>query len=134
MARVFEFRWSAYPRFALTLVLAVGIYVNFFAHHFIWDARYVLFAATAVLFWRTQVHYRVWRWHHQMPLLFGFFLVSSFIWLAENIATFARIWLYPGQESGWHMVSVQKLGSWYLLMIVSWVLVTLVHRPKAASA
>ena len=134
VARVFEFRWSAYPRFALTLMLAVGIYLNFFAHHFIWDARYVLFAATAVLFWRTQVHYRVWRWHHKMPLLLGFFLVSSFIWLAENIATFARIWLYPGQEAGWHMVSVQKLGSWYLLMIVSWVLVTLVHRPRAASA
>ena len=66
-----------------------------------------------------------------MPLLVGFFLVSLFIWLAENIATFTQTWLYPGQEAGWHMVSLQKLGSWYLLMIVSWVLVTLIHPPQA---
>ena len=131
-ARVFEFRWRAYPRIWLTLALACGIYVNFFSHHFIWDVRYVLFALTALVFWRTRVYYRVWRWHHQMPLLIGFFLVSVFIWIAENIATFTAIWLYPGQEAGWHMVSLQKLGSWYLLMIISWVLVTLVQRPQPA--
>lgn len=129
-ARVFEFRWHAYPRILMTLALACGIYVNFFSHHFIWDVRYVLFALTALIFWRTRVYYRVWRWHHQMPLLIGFFLVSVFIWIAENIATFTAIWLYPGQEAGWHMVSLQKLGSWYLLMIISWVLVTLVQRPQ----
>lgn len=131
-ARVFEFRWHAYPRLWLTLALACGIYVNFFSHHFVWDVRYVLFALTALVFWRTRVYYRVWRWHHQMPLLIGFFLVSVFIWIAENIATFTAIWLYPGQEAGWHMVSLQKLGSWYLLMIISWVLVTLVQRPQPA--
>lgn len=130
-ARVFEFRWQAYPAISMTGLLAIGIYLNFFSHHFTWDLRYGLFAVTALLFWRTQVHYRVWRWRHQMPLLLGFFLVSVFIWIAENIATFTAIWLYPGQEAGWHMVSLQKLGSWYLLMIISWVLVTLVHRPQA---
>ncbi|MEO1360946.1 MAG: DUF817 family protein, partial [Pseudomonadota bacterium] len=57
-----------------------------------------------------------------------------FIWLAENIATFTQIWLYPNQESSWTMVSLQKLGSWYLLMIISWVLVTLIHRPRAVKA
>ncbi len=132
-ARVFEFRWQAYPRIALTLALACGIYVNFFSHHFTVDVRYLLFALTGLIFWPTRVHYRVWRWQHQMPLLVGFFLVSVFIWIAENIATFTAIWLYPGQEEGWHMVSVQKLGSWYLLMIISWVLVTLVQRPKAVA-
>lgn len=132
-ARVFEFRWQAYPRIALTLALAFGIYVNFFSHHITVDVRYLLFALTGLIFWRTRVHYRVWRWQHQMPLLVGFFLVSVFIWIAENIATFTAIWLYPGQEDGWHMVSVQKLGSWYLLMIISWVLVTLVQRPKAVA-
>lgn len=131
-SRVFGFRWQAYPPRVLTLFLAAAIYVNFFSHHFIIDLRYALFALTGLLFWRTQVHYRVWRWRHRMPLLIGFVLVSLFIWLAENLATFARIWLYPDQENGWQMVSLQKLGSWYLLMIVSWVLVTLVHRPKPA--
>lgn len=129
-ARVFEFRWQGYPRIAITLSLACGIYINFFSHHFVLDVRFILFALTGLIFWRTSVHYRVWRWQHQMPLLLGFFLVSVFIWIAENIATFTAIWLYPGQEDGWHMVSLQKLGSWYLLMIISWVLVTLVQRPK----
>ncbi|MCR9270499.1 MAG: DUF817 domain-containing protein [Hyphomonadaceae bacterium] len=129
-ARVFEFRWTNYPRLWMTLILAFGIYVNFFSHHFTIDIRYGLFALTALIFWRCRVYYRVWRWQHQMPLLLGFFLVAVFIWLAENIATFTQIWLYPNQETGWHMVSLQKLGSWYLLMIISWVLVTLVHRPK----
>ncbi|MEL7284305.1 MAG: DUF817 domain-containing protein [Pseudomonadota bacterium] len=130
VARVFEFRWKHYPPVTLTLILAAAIYVNFFSHHYVWDGRYVLFALTALLFLRCHVYYRVWRWRHQMPLLHGFFLVSLFIWIAENIATFTQIWLYPGQEAGWHMVSLNKLGSWYLLMIVSWVLVTLVHRPE----
>ena len=133
-SRVFGFRWQAYPPRTLTLALAAGIYVNFFSHHFIVDVRYLLFALPALLFWRTQVYYRVWRWQHRMPLLIGFVLVSMFIWLAENVATFARIWLYPGQENGWQLVSLQKLGSWYLLMIVSWVLVTLVHRPMRRDA
>ncbi len=132
VARVFELRWHAYPRLGPTLMLAAAIYVNFFSHHFIWDVRIPLFGLTAILFWRTRVLFRVWRWQHRMPLLIGFFLVSVFIWIAENIATFTAIWLYPGQENGWHMVSLQKLGSWFLLMIISWVLVTLVHRPKPA--
>ncbi|MEM7457859.1 MAG: DUF817 domain-containing protein [Pseudomonadota bacterium] len=131
VARVFEFRWQHYPALPLTFLLATGIYVNFFSHHFIWDIRYGLFAFTALIFLRCQVHYRVWRWQHKMPLLLGFFLVSLFIWIAENIGTLTQTWLYPGQEDGWYMVSLQKLGSWYLLMIVSWVLVTLVHRPQA---
>lgn len=131
VARVFEFRWTHYPPVLATLALSAAIYVNFFSHHYVWDIRYLLFGLTALLFWRTGVHYRVWRWRHQMPLLLGFLLVSFFIWIAENIATFTRIWLYPNQEAGWHLVSLQKLGSWYLLMIISWVLVTLVHRPQA---
>ena len=131
VARVFEFRWTHYPNVTLTLALATAIYINFLSHHFIWDARYLLFGLTAILYLRTGVHYRVWRWRHRMPLLLGFFLVSVFIWIAENIGTFTQTWLYPGQENGWHMVSLSKLGSWYLLMIVSWVLVTLVHRPQA---
>ena len=133
VARVFEFEWTAYPRRSFTLLLACLIYINFFSHHYVIDVRWGLFGLTALLFWPTQVHYRVWRWRHKMPLLVGFFLVSLFIWLAENISTLARIWVYPNQETGWHMVSFQKLGAWYLLMIISWVLVTLVHAPRLRS-
>jgi uncharacterized membrane protein YoaT (DUF817 family) len=134
VARTFDFQFTAYPKRRWTLVLALLIYINFFAHHFLPDIRYALFAVTGVLYWRCWVYYRVWRWQHKMPMLLGFFLVALFIWLAENIGTYAGAWLYPDQETGWKMVSFSKMGSWYLLMIISWVLVTLVHAPKAKTS
>ena len=63
-----------------------------------------------------------------MPLAVGLLLVALFIWFAENLGTFARAWVYPSQDKGWHPVSLDKLGSWYLLMIISFVLVAAVHR------
>ncbi|MEO3386523.1 DUF817 domain-containing protein [Mesorhizobium sp. CAU 1741] len=134
ITRIFDMRHTGYPRFWQTLALAAAIYVNFFTHHFMLDIRYGLFVATALLFARTTVHYRVFRFRHQMPLLLGFLLVALFIWFAENIGTWSRAWLYPGQERGWTPVSIHKLGAWYLLMIISFVLVTIVHRPKALGA
>lgn len=112
-------------------MLAAAIYVNFFAHHWLYDIRWFLFAATALLFWRCQVWFRPLHIHRRMPLLLGWAMVALFIWFAENIGTFARAWTYPSQNHGWHMVGVEKLGSWYLLMIISFVLVSLVQRPKA---
>lgn len=125
--RIFDFRFSNYPRPVLTWLLAGAIYVNFFAHHWLWDSRWILFAAIALLFWRTRVHFRNWRSHRWMPLLIGFGLVALFIWFAENIATFANAWTYPGQQDGWEMVSLAKLGSWYLLMLISFVLVAAIQ-------
>jgi uncharacterized membrane protein YoaT (DUF817 family) len=132
VTRIFDFRFSNYPPIWATVLLAAGIYANFFSHHFVWDLRWLLFALTAVLFWRCEVHYRVFRFRHRMNMLLGFFLVALFIWLAENIATASRIWLYPNQQSGWQLVSFGKFSSWYLLMIISFVLVNLVHKPKSA--
>jgi uncharacterized membrane protein YoaT (DUF817 family) len=130
ISRIFDMRYTHYPPLWATVVLCVAIYVNFFAHHFVPDIRYGLFAATALLYWRTFVHYRVFRYRLKMPLLVGFLLVALFIWFAENIGTWSRTWLYPGQEAGWTRVPIGKLGAWYLLMIISYVLVTLVHRPQ----
>lgn len=130
VSRIFDMRYMRYPPLWATALLAAAIYVNFFAHHFTVDIRYGLFAATAILFFRTTVHYRVFRFRHRMPLLLGFLLVSLFIWFAENIGTWSRAWIYPDQSEGWAPVSIQKLGAWYLLMIISFVLVTLVHRPR----
>ena len=112
------------------MLLAIGIYANFFTHHFVWDLRWLLFAATGLLFWRCAVHYKVFRFRHRMNMLLGFFLVALFIWFAENIGTLTGTWLYPNQQKGWAMVSLAKFGSWYLLMIISFVLVNLVHKPK----
>lgn len=128
--RIFDFRFTGFPPFPATLLLAAAIYVNFFAHHWLPDARWLLFAATMFLFWRCQVHFRPWHIARRMPLLVGWFLVALFIWFAENIGTFANAWTYPNQQGEWQMVSIAKLGSWYLLMIISFVLVSLVQRPR----
>jgi len=66
----------------------------------------------------------------KMPLMLGFFLVALFIWFAENISTFYSVWVYPNQRHGWTLVSWSKLTSWWLLMMISFVLVSLIHSPK----
>jgi len=128
--RIFDIRFRHYPPLWTTWVLAAAIYVNFFAHHWLPDIRIVLFIATAVLFGRGWFYFTADRTRRSMPFLLGFGLVAVFIWLAENLGTFARAWVYPSQEAGWHMVSVQKIGAWFLLMLISVVLVSLVHRPE----
>lgn len=128
--RIFHIRVRRYPPLWTTWLLAAAIYVNFFAHHWMPDVRLVLFGATALLFGRGCFHFTADRKRRSMPLLLGFFLVALFIWFAENLATFGRAWAYPGQMSGWQMVGVEKLGSWFLLMIISIVLVSIVHRPE----
>lgn len=130
VTRIFDFRFTHYPPLWTTLVLAALVYVNFFSHHYLPDIRIVLFAFVLLIFGRTRVYFRVFRFRLWMPLVVGFGLVAVFIWFAENIGTLSRAWLYPNQANGWSLVSIQKLGSWYLLMIISFVLVTLVRRPR----
>ncbi len=128
--RIFDFRYDHFPPRWTTIALAIAIYINFFTHHWLPDMRLLLFTATAALFWRTQVWFTPFRSPRSMPLLIGWFLVAAFIWFAENIGTFTRTWAYPNQHHGWALVSPTKLGAWYLLMIISFVLVSLLHRPE----
>ena len=125
--RLFDFQFTGHPPMWTVSVLAVAIYVNFFTHHYTVDVRLALFAFAAMLFGFATVHYRIWRKHRTMPLLVGLLLVALFIWFAENIGTFARAWAYPNQKTGWELVSFAKFGSWFLLMLISYTLVALVH-------
>jgi uncharacterized membrane protein YoaT (DUF817 family) len=127
--RLFDLRFTRYPRRWITAMLAAAIYLNFFTHHYILDARWVLLAAVVVLYGRCVMHFRVFRKAFRMPLILAFLLVALFIWIAENIATWSGAWLYPSQLNGWHMVSSDKLVSWFLLMIISVVLVAWVYEP-----
>lgn len=128
--RMFDLRFSHYPPRSLTVVLAALIYINFFTHHFIFDFRWVLLVAVLLAWGRCIMQFRVHRRRFRMPILVAFALVAVFIWFAENIGTFAGAWLYPNQLDGWSLVSYQKITSWFLLMIISVVLVTFVHRPR----
>ena len=128
--RIFDFRFSCYPNHIAVWLLAIAIYLNFFAHHWLPDIRLALFVAMALLFCRTRVWFKVWRRDRWMPLLLGFFLVAVFIWFAENISTFSRAWIYPNQTGGWVAVSPAKLGAWLLLMYISFALVATLNHPR----
>lgn len=125
--RVFDMRFAPYPAFWLTLVLAVAIYANFIGHHYLPDLRLGLFAATLLLFGRTRVWFRISEHDHWMPLPLAAFLSALALWVAENIGTATGTWLYSGQTRD-HWVSFGKLGSWYLLLYVAFVTVTLASR------
>jgi uncharacterized membrane protein YoaT (DUF817 family) len=128
--RIMDFRFVRFPPIWIQGVLAVLVYVNFFSHHWLPDMRNGLFVASVLIYAPCMLYYRPDRAERPMPLLLGLVLVALFIWFAENLGTFARAWAYPGQEDGWHPVSLDKLGSWYLLMLISFVLVAAVHeRP-----
>lgn len=131
--KILDLRFANYPPLIHTYILAALIYANFFTHHFIIDIRYALVAYAAILYWNTHIRFTALT-PHSMPLLLGFSLVSLFVWIAENVATYANVWLYPSQQAGWTFVSPNKLGAWFLLMIVSFVLVSLLHRRQLEAA
>lgn len=132
--RVMSLTFTQYPSRLLTILLAVAIYVNFFTHHFIYDFRYVLFIATAILFARTYVYYTVNTVVRRMPLLVAFMLIALVIWLAENVATYTDVWLYPSQVISWQPVGLEKVGSWLLLMIISFIMIDMLYYIRARLA
>lgn len=133
ISRAFTFLRLSYENFPSHVhlwVLATLIYVNFFTHHYLFDIRYVLFAYVLVLFWKTQVHFRVYRQERSMPFLATAALTALFVWIAENIGTFTSIWLYPNQLDQWELVGFSKMGSWFLLLVLSFALVSIIYREK----
>jgi len=128
--RIFDFRFERFPPLKWQALLAVLVYINFFTHHYLPDIRWALFLGSVVLYGPAMIWFKPDQKHRPMPLIIGLFLVALFIWFAENLGTFARAWSYPGQEAGWQMISLAKLGSWYLLMLISFVLVASVHQAK----
>lgn len=125
--RIFDMRFAPYPPFWATLLLAVAIYGNFFAHHFLPDIRLALFAATVLMFARTRIWFIIGDTPRWMPLPLAAFLSSIALWVAENVGTLTGTWVYSGQGQ-FELVNFAKMGSWYLLLFVAFVTVTLVVR------
>lgn len=122
---------TGWPGLGAAWILGGAIYFNFFTHHFIPDFRWWLKALVVVVFWRTWILYRVRSTTYRMPLILAFFLVGFFIWLAENIATFFGAWKYPDQHEAWQIVSFSKISSWFLLVIISVIIVAQLKHVKA---
>ncbi|GBG11523.1 hypothetical protein PAT3040_06346 [Paenibacillus agaridevorans] len=120
--------WPGLPAAGL---LGGAIYLNFFTHHFIPDFRWWLTGLVLIVFWRTWILYRVREVTYRMPLTLAFAIVGFFIWLAENIATFFDAWKYPDQHQSWQLVGFSKISSWFLLVIISVIIVAQLKHVKA---
>ncbi|AWL29293.1 DUF817 domain-containing protein [Acinetobacter defluvii] len=121
--RLYQVSFTHLPHFANMLCLAVLSYINFMSKFFVPDIRNILFAWSIFIFWKTKIRFRLQQHQFQLPMLPILILLAFIIWIAENISTFYKIWLYPSQVDAWHMVGWGKLGSWYLLLLLSLVLV-----------
>ncbi|CAN5484949.1 DUF817 domain-containing protein [soil metagenome] len=71
---------------------------------------------------------------YRIPLIAGFILIGFFIWLAENISTYFGAWQYPDQHLHWKMVHISKISSWFLLVIISIILVAGLKKIKYGTA
>lgn len=128
--RILRLELKEPPNYAVMLVLGVLIYANFFLNHFIPDLRVLLIPAVFLIFARTQVTFIVTQKRRAMPLALGFCLTAFFIWIAENISTFWGAWQYPDQVHIWNVVSTNKITSWFLMVIISFIIVAYLKHYK----
>lgn len=128
--RLFELRILHHPPYWMAALIAVLIYANFFTHHYIGDYRWYLAACALGLYARTTVVYRPLDRDRHMPLLLSFVLIGFFIWLAENISTFAGVWSYPNQLGAWSTVHVGKWSSWSMLVVMTFTIVANLKHIK----
>lgn len=131
--RLFQMSFVHLPNFNVLLVLAVCAYLNFMTKFFIPDVRIILFIWSIFIFWKTKLFFRVSNRQLSLPMLPVLVVLAFIIWIAENISTFYKIWVYPSQVDVWHMVGWEKLGSWYLLLMLSLVLVLKILGQRDAS-
>lgn len=128
--KIMKLQLVNYDRYILSTILCALIYINFFTNHYIYDFRLFLIPAVFILFWKTKVHFTVTdklRWMH---LNVAFILIAFFIWVAENISTYLGAWKYPDQIHQWTIVSTQKVTSWFLMVIISFILVAYLKHYK----
>jgi uncharacterized membrane protein YoaT (DUF817 family) len=129
--RLLDLRVRHHPPYWMAALVAVLIYLNFFTHHALGDARWYLAAVALGLYARTTVSFRPLDRERRMPLLLGFVLTGFFIWLAENVSTFWGLWRYPNQLGAWSAVHVGKWSSWSLLVIMTFTIVANLKHVKA---
>lgn len=128
--RIFKIELVNYKYYIWSVLLCILIYVNFFTNHFIYDFRIFLILAVFILFWKTKVYFTVTNVRRSIPLNLSFLLIAFFIWIAENISTYLGAWKYPDQVHTWNIVSTGKITSWFLMVIISFILVAYLKHFK----
>jgi uncharacterized membrane protein YoaT (DUF817 family) len=132
--RIFNARLEHYPPYWLSIPACVAIYLNFFLDSFRIDIRWFLTLFVVILFWGTTIHFTVTEKERKMPLVLSFGLVAFFVWVAENISTYFGAWKYPNQIHTWNLVTSQKVHSWFLLVIISFIIVADLKQFKKERA
>jgi len=128
--KIFKLELTGYKHYMLSVILCFLIYLNFFTNHFIYDFRLFLIVAVFALFWNAKVYFTVTDKRREMPLNLSFLLIAFFIWIAENISTYLGAWKYPNQVHVWRVVGSQKISSWFLMVIISFILVAYLKHFK----
>jgi len=128
--KIMKLELTNYSHYFLSVILCFLIYLNFFTHHYIYDFRWFLIIAVFVFFWKTKVYFTVTNIRRFMPMNVAFLLIAFFIWIAENISTYLGAWKYPDQIHTWTVVSTGKITSWFLMVIISFILVTYLKHFK----
>lgn len=127
--KIFKLELENYKHYLLSVFLCLLIYINFFTNHYIYDIRLFLILAVFILFWKTKVYFTVTA-RYSMNLNLSFVLIAFFIWIAENISTYLGAWKYPDQIHAWTVVSTQKITSWFLMVIISFILIAYLKHFK----
>ena len=128
--KIFKLELTNYRHYLMSVFLCLLIYINFFTNHYIYDIRLFLIAAVFIFFWKIRVYFTVTNIRRFMPLNLAFLLIAFFIWVAENISTYLGAWQYPSQVHGWAIVSTGKITSWFLMVIISFILVAYLKHFK----
>lgn len=130
--RYFRIELPGWPPRLAVAVLGAAIYLNFFLNVYLPDVRWIIIPALFVLFRKTRVSFFTTR-RRSMPVTLAFLLICLFIWIAENIATLLGAWQYGHQAVAWRTVHLGIIGSWFLLVIVSFILVAELKRIKEST-
>ncbi len=126
--RIFDMKFAPYPPLWVTFFFGALCYINFFAHHFTYDIRVALFVGSVLIFGRTRVWFFAGNRARWMPMPLAALMCGLVLWVAEFVGTtVTATWVYAGQAR-WETVSFAKMGSWYLLLYVAFITVTLVSR------
>lgn len=128
--KIMKLELTNYSRYGLSVLLCFLIYLNFFTNHYIYDFRIFLILVVFAFFMKTRVYFTVTNIRRWMPMNLAFILIAFFIWVAENISTYLGAWQYPNQVHSWNIVSTSKITSWFLMVIISFILVAYLKHFK----
>ncbi len=128
--KIMKLELTNYSRYGLSVLICILIYLNFFTNHYVYDFRIFLIIAVFIFFSKTRVYFMVTNIRRWMPMNLSFLLIAFFIWIAENISTYLGAWQYPNQVHDWNVVSASKITSWFLMVIISFILVAYLKHFK----